>query len=204
MKILKKIFLLFFLVFYWLSNAQIHYGVKAGINFESLGEIDFNDLSSESFNGDSQTGFNLGAYTILKLSPFYLRPEFQFSYSVSDYQEYGEIKINKVEAPILIGYKILKPLSIFAGPSFQYIISNKGVSIGEIEKNYTVGLQIGTRLDIGRFGVGVRFERGFTDNEITILGENDIDVVGTIDARPKQWVICISYRLNNQNKDVMD
>ena len=193
---MKKIFLLFFLIPYYFANAQIQYGIKAGVNFESFGEIDFNNLSSESFNGNSQTGFHLGLYTTLKLSPFYLRPEFQFSYSVANYQEYGEIKINKVEVPILIGYKILKPLSVFAGPSFQYIISKKGLSLGEIEKKYTVGLQIGTNLELGRFGIGVRFERGFTDNEITILGDNNIDVIGRVDARPKQWVISLSYSLN--------
>ena len=65
-----------------------------------------------------------------------------------------------------------------------------------------MGLQIGTNLELGRFGIGIRFERGFTDNEIAILGDNNIDVTGRVDARPKQWVISLSYNLNrNKGKN---
>ena len=52
-----------------------------------------------------------------------------------------------------------------------------------MKENFTVGLQIGTRLKLGRFGLGIRFERGFTDNEIVLLGENDIDITGQADTR---------------------
>ena len=88
-------------------------------------------------------------------------------------------------------------MSVFAGPSFQYILKEKGtdISLGELEENFTVGLQLGTRLKLGRFGLGIRYERGFTDNEIVILGNNDVDIAGRVDTRAKQWIISSSYDL---------
>ncbi len=93
---------------------------------------------------------------------------------------------------------MLGPLSVFAGPSFQYILSENGKSIklGELEEDFTVGLQIGTRLKLGRFGLGIRFERGFTENEVIILGNNDVDITGRVDTRAKQWILSASYDLN--------
>ena len=61
-----------------------------------------------------------------------------------------------------------------------------------------MGLQIGSRIDIGKFGLGFRFERGFTDNEIEILGKNNIEVEAYSDLRPKLWSISLSYRLGRK------
>ena len=99
--------------------------------------------------------------------------------------------------PVLFGYKILGPLSIFAGPSFQYILKEKGtdVNLGELKEDFTVGLQLGTRLKLGRFGLGIRFERGLNDNEVIILGNNNVDIAGRLDTRAKQWIISASYVL---------
>ena len=64
-----------------------------------------------------------------------------------------------------------------------------------MSENFTVGLQLGTRLELGRFGLGIRFERGFTDNEIDIIGNNGADIQGRVDTRAKQWILSASYEL---------
>ena len=134
---------------------------------------------------------------------FYLRPEIQFTKINSGVQN-TDIGISKIEAPVLLGYKILGPLSVFAGPSFQYILDEdvEGIELTEVEENFTVGLQIGTRLNLGRFGLGIRYERGFTDNDIKILGVNGVDIdPGRIDARPNQFIVSASYELKSRSKD---
>ena len=183
-------------------SAQFSYGVKAGLNYDSIGELTAIEQTS-TFNADAKTGFHLGVYSNINLLLFYLRPELQFTKSESSFGENGSLSFSKIEAPILLGYKVLGPLSVFAGPSFQYILSEKTeiLSVGEIDENFTVGLQIGTRLKLGRFGIGIRFERGFTDNEVTLLESNNIDVAGRIDTRSKQWVISASYKLDFKKKD---
>ena len=61
-----------------------------------------------------------------------------------------------------------------------------------------MGLQIGSRIEIGKFGLGFRFERGFTDNEIEILGNNSIDIEAYSDIRPKLWSISLTYELGKE------
>lgn len=186
--------------------AQFSYGVKGGVNYDSFGDLNPTELGLENFQSDAQTGFHIGVFGNLNLLTFYLRPELQFSQSVSQFDDTQTIALSKLEAPVLLGYKILGPLSIFAGPSFQYILNEKGkeVTLGDLEENFTIGLQIGTRLKLGRFGLGIRFERGFTDNEVLILGNNDVDIAGRVDTRAKQWILSASYDLrlkrNNRNR----
>lgn len=177
--------------------SQLSFGMKGGVNYDSFGELNRTDLSLENFKSVAKTGFHIGIFGSLDLLTFYLRPELQFSQSVSQFNSNETIALNKLEAPVLLGYKILGPLSIFAGPSFQYILKEKGtdISLGDLEENFTVGLQLGTRLKLGRFGLGIRFERGFTDNEVVILGNNDVDIAGRVDTRAKQWIISASYDL---------
>ena len=134
---------------------------------------------------------------------FYLRPELQFTKINSGFQN-TDIGLSKIEAPILLGYKVLGPLSAFAGPSFQYILDEniEGTTLTDIEENFTVGLQIGTRLSLGRFGLGIRYERGFTDNDILILGMNGVPIDGNrIDARPNQFIVSASYELKNMSNE---
>jgi hypothetical protein len=177
--------------------SQLSFGMKGGVNYDSFGELNRTDLSLENFKSVAKTGFHIGIFGSLDLLTFYLRPELQFSQSVSQFNSNETIALNKLEAPVLLGYKILGPLSIFAGPSFQYILKEKGtdISLGDLEENFTVGLQLGTRLKLGRFGLGIRFERGFKDNEVVILGNNGVDIAGRVDTRANQWIISASYDL---------
>ena len=124
-----------------------------------------------------------------------MRPEIQFTKINSGFDG-KDIGLSKIEAPILLGYKILGPLSVFAGPSFQYILNEdvEGTTLADVEENFTIGLQIGTRISFGRLGMGVRYDRGFTDNGVKILGVNGVGD-GRIDARPNQFIVSASYEL---------
>jgi len=186
-----------------LLQAQFEFGVKAGLNYDSLGDVNYTDISTTQLSAGSKTGFHVGVYGKLDLLLFYLRPELQFTKINSGFQN-TDIGLSKIEAPILLGYKVLGPLSAFAGPSFQYILDEniEGTTLTDIEENFTVGLQIGTRLSLGRFGLGIRYERGFTDNDILILGINGVPIDGNrIDARPNQFIVSASYELKNKSND---
>ena len=186
-----------------LLQAQFEFGVKAGLNYDSLGDVNYTDISATQLSAGSKTGFHVGVYGKLDLLLFYLRPELQFTKINSDFQN-KDIGLSKIEAPILLGYKVLGPLSVFAGPSFQYILDEniEGTTLTDIEENFTVGLQIGTRLSLGRFGLGIRYERGFTDNDILILGINGVPIDGNkIDARPNQFIVSVSYELKNKSNE---
>ena len=186
--------------------AQFEFGIKGGVNYDSFGDVNPVDVSLANFEADAKTAFHLGVYSKIDLLLFYLRPELQFSQSKSDFGDNSSIALNKIETPILLGYKVLGPLSVFAGPSFQYILSEKAndISLGEVTENFTVGLQLGTRLQLGRLGVGIRFERGFTDNEIAIIENNGTDIQAKVDTRAKQWILSASYELKGKSNSRKD
>ena len=69
-----------------------------------------------------KTGYHVGIMYQTKGDNFYLRPELVYTSTKSEYISRGELTINKVDMPILLGYHIFKPISIFAGPSLQYIL----------------------------------------------------------------------------------
>ena len=178
-----------------LLQSQFEFGVKGGLNYDSLGDVDYDDFSATDLSAGSKTGYHIGAYGKIDLLLFYLRPEIQFTKINSGFDG-KDIGLSKIEAPILLGYKILGPLSVFAGPSFQYILNEdvEGTTLADVEENFTIGLQIGTRISFGRLGMGVRYDRGFTDNGVRILGVNGVGD-GRIDARPNQFIVSASYEL---------
>ena len=98
-----------------LLQAQFEFGVKAGLNYDSLGDVDYTDLAATDLSADSKTGYHIGAYGKIDLLLFYLRPEIQFTKINSGFDN-KSIGLSKIEAPILLGYKILGPLSVFAFP----------------------------------------------------------------------------------------
>ena len=100
-------------------QAQFEFGVKGGLNYDSLGDVDYDDISATNLSAGSKTGYHIGAYGKIDLVLFYMRPEIQFTKINSGFDG-KDIGLSKIEAPILLGYKILGPLSVFAGPSLQY------------------------------------------------------------------------------------
>ena len=61
--------------------AQLSFGVKGG--YYDFGDLIPTDFRLENFQFDAKTGFHIGVYGNLDLLTFYLRPELQFSQSVS-------------------------------------------------------------------------------------------------------------------------
>ena len=203
---MKNNYLLIIFMFFILNSAddelhgQFNYGLKIGVNFDNIGDIKSTSSFNNQIESASIASAHLGGYIQLKIVDLYIRPEVQISQSKSEILSLDQIEINKVEMPILLGYNVFGPISIFAGPIFQKIISlkSKSINYGNYTKNYTMGLQIGSRVDFGKFGFGFRFERGFTDNEIEILGKNNIDIEGYSDIRSKLWSVSLTYMLGKK------
>ncbi len=193
-----------------LSFAQkIDFGAKGGLNYNFGGDL--KELMSET-NGslndivhgaEDKAGYHFGLWAKVHLLGLYVRPEIIYTELNNSYNDLGtnistDFKTKKIDMPILLGAKLIGPLHIYAGPSIQYI-SNSEFSSSEIENistnDFSVGLQIGTGLELGRLGVDVRWEKGF---------ENDLDgeFLNTninVDNRPNQIIFGLSYRFNERN-----
>ena len=199
MKNLKKaVFLSALLTFIGLSvNAQngSAFGFKGGLNYSANGDS-FESIGENAKNPDRNVGYHLGIFWKLG-NDLYFRPELVYTATKSDYDS-SEFSIKKLDAPLLVGIKVLGPLSIFAGPSLQYILDTEfdGINIDEVEDDFTVGLNFGIGFNLNKIGIDLRYERGFNNNEAAFIDENlGNGIVSRIDTRPDQLILSLSIAL---------
>ncbi len=112
-----------------------------------------------------------------------------------------DYKIARLDMPVLVGLKLIGPLSVFAGPAFQYTLENdfNDIEYADIENEFTVGFNFGAAVELGRLGLDVRYERGFNENEATFI-DNNTNTTFKLDSRPEQIIFSLSYRLSGGKK----
>ncbi len=200
---MKKLFLILFITFSLsqITTAQMAFGVKAGVNYNSnsIGEV-----SSDVFKGaESKTGYHAGVWVRFKIPAIglYFRPELVYTnleneviYGFSD--ETTSYTFQKIDIPLLIGRKIFGVGNVYAGPSFQYIL-NSDFSFNDItdvkSNGFTLGLQLGGGIELGKFGIDVRWERAFSGVESTFIRATGGPV--NFDTRVNQIILGLSYKL---------
>ncbi len=204
---MKKILLasLLFIGVAQLAQAQLQVGLKAGVNYNS---DSFNNVSNDVLNGaESRTGYHAGIWFRAKLPivGLYLRPEIVYTELSNDITydntfataKTTDYKFRKIDVPVLLGKKIFGIGNIFAGPSFQYILSSdfgfddlKEVSTDQ----FSLGIQLGGGIEFGRLGIDVRWERGLSKNETKFV-DDSISSEVNFDSRVSQIIFGVSYRL---------
>lgn len=174
-------------------------GLKAGLNYSANGDY-FESISAAAQDPDRNVGYHIGLYGKLGRD-LYFRPELVYTKTKSDYN--GNVfDVGKLDAPLLVGTRVIGPLHVFGGPAFQYILNSDfdGISIDRVENDFTVGLNLGAGVNLGRIGVDLRYERGFSENEARFINTN-ITTIGDsrIDTRPDQLVLSVSISLGKDN-----
>jgi len=177
------------------ANAQSDsgFGIKGGLNYGGSGDY-FEDAQSAAENPDKNIGYHVGIFGKLG-NKIYLRPELVYTVLNSDYGNNG-FKMTKIDAPILLGVKLIGPLNIFGGPALQYIVDTdyEDITVGDVKDEFSVGLNLGVGLSFGKFGVDLRYERGFKENEANVIN-NNIQTGGRIDTRPDQLILSLAIQL---------
>lgn len=187
------------------SQSESGFGLKAGLNYNSNGDLIAESLAAADDikeGADSKVGFHIGAFAKLDFPKIYLRPELVFTKTKSDYDG-ADFDMSKLDLPVLLGYKIIGPLSVFAGPSFQYILNSDldlaNIQYSDVKNDFTVGLNVGLAAHIGNLGFDIRYERGFSKNEADFIINNAGDATpafeGRIDSRPSQLILSVSVKL---------
>jgi len=199
MKNLKKavftVVILVFISFNLNAQAGSAFGLKGGLNYGANGDY-FSSISANAQNPDRNVGYHIGVFGKLG-NRLYFRPELVYTATKSDYDS-DIFEIKKIDAPLLVGLKVLGPLSVFAGPAFQYILDSEfdGINIDTIENDFSVGLNFGIGVNFNKIGIDLRYERGFSENEATFIDDNlGTDAVSRIDTRPDQLILSLSIAL---------
>ena len=165
------------------------FGIKAGLNYNANGNY-FQSIGENAKHPDRNIGYHVGLYGKIG-DRFYFKPEVVYTQTKSDYGS-DALKMQKIDAPLLIGAKILGPVSVFAGPSLTYILDSKfdDISLKDLENDFTIGAQFGIGLNFNGFGIDVRYEKGLSKN-YGVVGVSD----SRIDTRPDQLILGISFAL---------
>lgn len=111
--------------------------------------------------------------------------------------------MDKLELPVLLGFRVLKIGRFFFGPNFSYIIDTK-LSAPESIKNvsyddFTVSGQVGLGLNFGKIGADIRWETGFTDSQAsfindTLVPDNSDLNFGYADTSHSQFILSFYYK----------
>ena len=181
-----------------------------GINYNSNS---FEDVSDDVLDGaKTKTGFHTGVWFRAKLPVIglYLRPEIVYTELKNNFTydspfappKDADFKFRKIDVPVLIGKKILGIGNVFAGPSFQYIlVSDFDINdLSEVStESFSLGIQLGGGIELGRLGIDVRWERALSKTE-TVFVDNSINNNFSFDKRVNQIIFGISYKLNKIKK----
>lgn len=195
MKRLIFIPLFFLVITVSYAQSQSGFGFIGGLNYNGNGNY-FQSIESSAQHPDKNAGFHLGVFGKLG-NRIYFKPSLVFTSTKSGYDD-GDFKMQKLDLPAVVGIKVIGPLSVFAGPSFQYILDSDfdGISINNIENDFSVGFNFGIGLNIKKIGIDLKFERGFSNNEATFIGNNlGETTVSRLDTRPEQLILSLSILL---------
>lgn len=209
---MKNLYVLL-IVFCFSLGAQaqfLNWGIKGGVNYNVNGDvyaITSSDEIIDTFSSNEEVGYHFGILTEIKLPLFlYIRPELIYTHTESSYDfgdGTGKLKMDKIELPVLVGFRILKIGRFFFGPNFSYIVDTK-LSAPENIKNvsyddFTVSGQVGLGLNFGKIGADIRWETGFTDSQANFISDtvvpDDSDFnFGYADTSHSQFILSFYYK----------
>ena len=174
------------------AQSESGFGIKAGLNYNGNGDY-FESIEASAKSPDRNVGYHVGFFGKIG-EDIYFRPELVYTNTKSSYDN-DDFIMKKIDAPLLVGFKVIGPLSVFAGPSLQYIVDSEfeGITINDVDNDFTVGLNFGVGVNFKKFGVDLRYERGFNDNEATFINNNvSTDIFSRIETRPEQLILSVS------------
>ncbi|MFA5298189.1 MAG: outer membrane beta-barrel protein [Lutibacter sp.] len=217
---IKPLFIVILLISFSFAYAQEYtFGVKGGINYNSIGDLyhygNHSDMGTgvtpddnTVFKAEKEMGTQFGAFAMIGFNKFFIRPEINYVSSKNNYPlalKTANWTSTKIDVPILFGYKIYKPVSLYAGPSFSSISDMKleGVEQGSshpyIYKKSSTSINVGVLADFGRVGIDLRYQYGITKVE-KLMVDIDGDIYGTniadlLEYNPSQIQLSIHINL---------
>jgi hypothetical protein len=177
---------------------KIGFGLKGGL---SSTQVNFE--GGQLVPSDAQMGYHLGVFARFGGIGFFVQPEVLFTQTSGQFLEISslssippinyEAKFNRLDVPVMAGFRLLKIIRVMAGPIASFNIDSSlqeaGKTVQNIDfKNATLGYQAGVGVDLGPLSFEGKYEGGlskFTENVGTY----------TTDIRINQWVLSVGYKL---------
>ena len=189
------------------ASAQVSFAAKANVlfNTESGKWKDISTTAGTAYEegGKNNAGFNVGLSAKINLPmSLFLMPELYYTTFKSEYTEpltdtQLEVKSNRVDLPVLLGYNILgNTLGVFVGPVASYNLStdNQFDDFRENAKNeFTVGYQFGAQVQLKKLIINGRYEGAFSEDQRDFINNTTNQTI-RYDARPSMLILGVGYQ----------
>ncbi len=191
------------------SQAQVSFGLRGGLNFSRLPSESVSFTSIENVQSevktisDSYTGFHVGLMGEVSLLGLFIMPELLFVNS-GNYLvvEQGDTrtdviqKFSQLDIPVMVGTKI-GPIRAGLGPVATIMINSdsnmsEDFAFKERFNSATYGFQLGAGVTLGNIALDLKYQFGLSNlgNGIQ-LGDNTYE----FDTRPRQIVFSVGLLL---------
>lgn len=207
--VMKKLFIPVMLGAAAFAHAQVSLGVRANALFNTSSSR-WSDISSTAQgalnNPKDVAGFNVGLSAKIKLPivSLFVMPEIYYTNfkSKATYVEANgnsvelSAKSNRLDIPVMVGFDVIAPLSVFTGPVFSTNLSSNDTFQNfkeDTSKNFSVGYQFGANVKISRLIVNARYEGSFSKDQRKFI--NNVTGNGVnYDNRPSLFMVGLGYQ----------
>ncbi|XOD69410.1 MAG: outer membrane beta-barrel protein [Flavobacteriales bacterium AspAUS03] len=187
----------------WGTCQTISYGIRGGMFYNFQGKLskvsqDVGKVYDD--NGHGNIGWQIGGFARIRLPLTYLQPELVFSHFSHEYKSKEgstfQSKIFRLDLPLLVGTRIFYLLHLYAGPVFSVNLDGKAI-LDEV-KNYksdifNMGLQFCIGVDISKFTLDIRWERGLSKVGILFV-QRRTNSNFSMENRPSMLLLSVGYK----------
>lgn len=204
---MTKIFSIVLLAASFSSFAQVKLSAKTNLLFKTdkptWENIKGSAVSAYNESGKNNVGFNVGLSAKVNLpASLFLMPEIYYTTFKTDFEVPNtntniEVKSNRVDLPVLVGYNVLGDnLGLFIGPVASYNLS-KDNQFNDFKENatkeFTLGYQFGAQVQIQKLIINGRYEGAFTKDQRDFINNNTNETI-RYDSRPSLFMVGLGYQ----------
>ena len=184
------------------AQAQIDFGLRAGMNFTDMNLKDFGQSSfyNDLANGGRDFGYHAGIYTKLNLILIKFQPELLYTRingsmegtTAGGQKTTTDLGINRFDIPLLAIFG-LGPVRFGLGPVYSYQFE----AIGDVFEDDGINTsawngQLVAGLELGKIQLDLRYEFGLSSSvDYLSIANEAVDAV----SRPDQIIVALGYEL---------
>lgn len=185
---------------------QFEIGLKGGVNYAQsvivnvvgTGGIDMQDVNSEKGMGLVFGGYARGTFGKWILEPSLLFSEDQQLVTLADANvqnmdlaDFLSINVDKVDIPVLLGYKAFSTFRLMGGPVFSHVQSSSTDPLFQFS-NMTMGYQAGVGFNISKMSFAAMYEGNLSKFKDYLDTDNGVIEV---DSRKSLFQFTVAYKL---------
>lgn len=204
---MTKIFSIVLLAASFSSFAQVKLSAKTNLLFKTdkptWESIKGSAVTAYNESGKNNVGYNVGLSAKVNLpASLFLMPEIYYTTFKTDFEVPNtntniEVKSNRVDLPVLLGYNVLGDnLGLFIGPVASYNLS-KDNQFNDFKENatkeFTLGYQFGAQVQIQKLIINGRYEGAFTKDQRDFINNNTNETI-RYDSRPRLFMVGLGYQ----------